>query len=94
MLVSKSDNHSQKKEKEIKIRSSSRSASKTSNKIIFKRFKKILENAFENLLNKKLEEKFDINFNDFAKLLYTIHFTTKNYYELMERKKIMIQKKT
>ena len=77
----------QKKEKEIKIRSSSRSASKTSNKIIFKRFKKILENAFENLLNKKLEEKFDINFNDFAKLLYTIHFTTKNYYELMERKK-------
>ena len=34
-----------------------------------------------------MEEKFDINFNDFAKLLYTIHFTTKNYYELMERKK-------
>ena len=81
------DENEQKKEKEIKIRSSSRSASKTSNKIIFKRFKKILENAFENLLNKKLEEKFDINFNDFAKLLYTIHFTTKNYYELMERKK-------
>lgn len=34
------DENMQKKEKEIKIRSSSRSASKTSNKIIFKRFKK------------------------------------------------------
>ena len=81
------DENEQKKEKEIKIRSSSRSASKTSNQIIFKRFKKNLENAFKNIINKKLEENFEINFNDFAKLLYTIQFTTKNYYELMERKK-------
>jgi len=81
------DENEQKKEKEIKIRSSSRSASKTSNQIIFKRFKKNLENAFKNIINKKLEENFEINFNDFAKLLYTIQFTTKNYYELIERKK-------
>ena len=53
------DENEQKKEKEIKIRSSSRSASKTSNKIIFKRFKKILENAFENLLNKKFLGKME-----------------------------------
>ena len=55
------DENEQKKEKEFKIRSSSRSASKTSNKIIFRRFKKILENSYENILNKKLEDNFEIN---------------------------------
>ena len=79
------DENMQKKEKEIKIRSSSRSASKISNKIIFKRFKKTLENSFNNVLNKKLEENFEINFSDFILLLYKINFTVKNYFELMQK---------
>ena len=80
------DENMQKKEKEIKIRSSSRSSSKTSNQIIFKRFKKKLENSFNNVLNKKLDEKFEINFPDFTLLLYKINFTIKNYFELMQKK--------
>jgi len=80
------DENMQKKEKEIKIRSSSRSSSKTSNQIIFKRFKKKLENSFNNVLNKKLDEKFEINFPDFILLLYKINFTIKNYFELIQKK--------
>ena len=80
------DENEQKKEKEFKIRSSSRSASKTSNKIIFRRFKKILENSYENILNKKLEDNFEINFSDFCKILYKINFTTKNYFDLIQQK--------
>ena len=80
------DENEHKKEKEIKIRSTSRSSSKTSNKIIFKRFKKIMENSFDNILNKKLEENFEVNFLDFTKLLYKINFTTKNYFNLIQLK--------
>ena len=75
-----------KKEKEIRNKSSNRSLSKTSNQIIFKRFKKILENGIKNILEKNLEETFEINFSNFTKLLYKINFTSKNYFELIEKK--------
>ena len=81
------DENESKKENELRNLSSNHSMSKNSNEILFKRFKKNLENSLENLLEKKIDEDFEINFNDFVKLLYKINFTTKNYYELMENKK-------
>ena len=75
-----------KKEKEIRNSSSNRSSSKTSNQIIFKRFKKILENGIKSVLEKNLEETFEIDFSNFTKLLYRINFTSKNYFELIEKK--------
>ena len=75
-----------KKEKEIRNSSSNRSSNKTSNQIIFKRFKKILENGIKSVLEKNLEETFEINFSNFTKLLHKINFTSKNYFELIEKK--------
>ena len=77
----------QKKEKEIKIRSSSHSSSKVSDKIIFKRFKILLETSIKEVVNKKLDENFEISFSDFMKILYRINFITKNYSELDEQAK-------
>ena len=81
------DENEFKKENELRNLSSNHSTSKNSNEILFKRFKKNLENSLENILEKKIDEDFEINFNDFVKLLYKINFTTKNYYELIENKK-------
>ena len=75
-----------KKEKEMRNKSSNRSSSKASNQIVFKRFKKILENAIKTILDKNLDEKFEVNFSNFTKLLYKINFTTKNYFEVLEQK--------
>ena len=75
-----------KKEKEIRNSSPNRSSNKTSNQIIFKRFKKILENGIKSVLEKNLEETFEIDFSNFTKLLYKINFTSKNYFELIEKK--------
>ena len=76
-----------KKENEIRNLSTNHSISKNSNEILFRRFKKNLENSLENILEKKIDEDFEINYNDFVKLLFKINFTTKNYYELIENKK-------
>ena len=75
-----------KKEKEMRNKSSNRSSSKASNQIVFKRFKIILENAIKTILDKNLDEKFEVNFSNFTKLLYKINFTTKNYFEVLEQK--------
>ena len=75
-----------KKEKEMRNKSSNRSSSKASNQIVFKRFKKVLENAIKTILDKNLDEKFEVNFSNFTKLLYKINFTTKNYFEVLEQK--------
>ena len=82
------DENESKRKIELRNLSSNQSTtSKNSNEIIFKRFKKNLENSFANILEKKIDEEFEINYNDFVKMLYQINFTTKNYYELIEDNK-------
>ena len=79
------DENELRKINEIRNLSSNHSnTNKISNAINFKRFKKNLENSIENIICKKWDENFEINFYDFVKLLYTINFTTKNYFELIE----------
>jgi hypothetical protein len=45
-----------------------------------------LENAIKTILDKNLDERFEVNFSNFTKLLYKINFTTKNYFEVLEQK--------
>ena len=60
--------------------------SKNSNEIIFKKIIKKLKNAFFIIFGKKLEDNFQINYFDFLKLLYSICFISKNYFELIQLK--------
>ena len=59
---------------------------KNSNEIIFKKFIKKLNDYIKALFGKKLEDDFDINFNEFLKLLYNLGFISKKYFELKENK--------
>ena len=60
--------------------------SKNSNEIIFKKIIKKLKNALFIIFGKKLEDNFQINYFDFLKLLYSICFISKNYFELIQLK--------
>ena len=68
---------------------------KNSNEIIFKKFITKLNDYIKALFGKKLEDDFDITFNEFFKLLYNIDFVSKKYFELKENKssKNMVYKK-
>ena len=59
---------------------------KNSKEIIFKKFIKKLNYCIKDLFGKKLEDDFDINFNEFLKLLYNLGFISKNYFELKGNK--------
>ena len=76
-----------------KISSNHTNTSKNSNEIIFKRFKKNLENSLDNIIGKKIDDNFEISYLDFVKLLYKIKFTTKDYFELIENKDKIKDKK-
>ena len=70
--------------KEIKNLTSN-SVSKNSNDIIFKKLIQKLINSINNLFGKKIEDDFELNYNEFLKLLYDISFLSKNYSELINK---------
>ena len=71
---------------EIKNLTFNSPVSKNSNEIIFKKIITKLKNSLFIIFGKKLEENFQINYFDFLKLLYSICFISKNYFELIQLK--------
>ena len=65
------------------------SVSTNSKDIIYKKLIKKIKNSLDNLFGKKIEDEFDINYNEFLKLLYGIGFISNNYYELIEKNNII-----
>lgn len=61
------------------------SVSKNSNDIIFRKLIQKLIDSIKNLYGKKIEDDFELNYNDFLKLLYNISFLSKNYSELINK---------
>ena len=65
------------------------SVSKNSNDIIYKKLIKKIKSAITDLFGKKIEDEFDINYNEFLKLLYNIGFISNNYFDLKEKNNII-----
>ena len=65
------------------------SVSKNSNDIIYKKLIKKIKSAITDLFGKKIEDEFDVNYNEFLKLLYNIGFISNNYFNLREKNNII-----
>ena len=76
------------KENQYKQKNWSFIVNRNSNEIIFNKIYKKMENAFNSIFSKKINEEFDISYDDYLKLLFHIGFTKKNYFEIFINDKL------
>ena len=65
------------------------SVSKNSKDIIYKKLIKKIKSSIIDLFGKKIEDEFDINYDEFLKLLYNIGFISNNYFDLRVKNNII-----